>query len=196
MIKNMTIKTKLILLASISAIGLILLSTLLNLLVNSIIEIEKADAEVIEIRAELLELRKHEKDFMLRKDVKYIAKFEETIKKIHKHIEHAAHILALHDIDISKLEKFDKDVYSYDKAFHQLSVKQQEVGLHEEDALYGSFRVAIHKVQAFAENSNNTYLSSQVFDLRKEEKDFMLRRDMKYVNNLTKKVDNLIQFYY
>ncbi len=192
MLQNMTIKKKLLLLSSISIAGLLILVTLLNTSINSISELEKADAELVEIRAEMLELRKHEKDFMLRKDMKYKDKFEKTVKKLHKHTTHAGDLLEKYDLDISKLVKFDKSIYIYEKAFYKLIIKQQEIGLNPKDALYGTLRTTVQKVQDIAKRSANNNLLAQVYDLRKQEKDFMLRRDMKYVEKFGSKIDKLI----
>ena len=190
----MTIKKKLLCLSSISITGLILFVTLLNTSITSISELEQADAELIEVRAEMIELRKHEKDFMLRKNIKYKSQFEKTVIKLHGHKKKAAYLLEKHDLDTTRLDKFDKSIDIYSDAFHKLMEKQEEIGLTPNDALYGKLRNEVQNIQRIVKSTNNYKLLASTYDLRKEEKDFMLRRDMKYVKKFTNKVDSMIEY--
>ncbi len=188
----MTIKLKLILSGILSIVGLLILAILLNTSINSISELEGADAELVEVRAEMLELRKHEKDFIMRKDMKYKGKFEKTVKKLHKHISHAGHIIEEYDLDILKLKQFDKSIDIYSASFYELTAKQQEIGLHAKDALYGKLRNEVHTIQSIVKSIKFYKLLASTYDLRKQEKDFMLRKDMQYVEKFTTKIDSMI----
>ena len=192
MFQNMTIKAKLQLLTALSVIGLAIITILLNTSITSISELERADAEIIELKADMLELRKHEKDFMLRKDIKYKAKFEETIKKLHAHSKHASHLLESHGLDTSIIKKFDNSINSYANTFYKFIDNQKEIGLNPKSGLYGDLRNIVAKVQDTAKKTNDFTLLAKVYDLRKQEKDFMLRRDMKYVDKFTSKINKLI----
>ena len=58
--------------------------------------------------------------------------------------------------------------------------------------MYGSLRASVHKVQQSAKDAKDNDLLALVYELRKEEKDFMLRKDLKYVDRFTTKIDSLI----
>ena len=81
---NLTIKNRLFANAIVVAIALSILfgmmlvnSNVLNTLGLSLAKVEKLEAQV-------LTLRKHEKDFLARKDMKYVKEFQSTVKKLQK----------------------------------------------------------------------------------------------------------------
>lgn len=71
MLKKVKIKFKLLLVSSVSIIGLVFLVLLQIYSINSISKLENADVQLIQLELETLNLRKHEKDFMARYDLKY-----------------------------------------------------------------------------------------------------------------------------
>ena len=140
----------------------------------------------------MLMLRRNEKDFLLRKDLKYKSKFEKNVLALHEDSRVLITILNNKNIDSSKIKEFDRIIDRYKKEFITLISKQKEIGLDPKDGLYGSLRDSVHKLQDWAKQSKNHELLSAVYDLRKQEKDFMLRRDLKYVVKFEQKLDVLI----
>ena len=192
MLKNYTIKFKLILSGVISVIGLLSITVLSNYSVNTTDDLGKALDKIETLNANMLMLRRNEKDFILRKDMKYKDKFQKSTQVLYANAKILEQLLDEYNID-NKLEKeFVTIIKQYQNVFFTLIQKQQEIGLHPKDGLYGSLRSSVHKVQDIAKKSKNYTLLSSVYDLRKQEKDFMLRRDMKYVDKFKNKIEKLI----
>ncbi|QDF29445.1 methyl-accepting chemotaxis protein [Halarcobacter anaerophilus] len=192
MLNNISIKAKLYLLAVVSILGLFILTFLLINSVNSINKLGEGRVLVEALDSDMLMLRRNEKDFLARKDLKYKAEFQENVKKLHNNSKQLEAILSEFSINTSDVDVFNKIINDYEKIFFNLVSKQQEIGLSHNDGLYGSLRDAVHKVQDSAKESNNDKLLATVYDLRKQEKDFMLRRDIKYVDKFVKKIDTLL----
>ncbi|OUS21645.1 hypothetical protein A9R01_17700, partial ['Osedax' symbiont bacterium Rs2_46_30_T18] len=188
----MSIKLKLIVSAGISVLGLGVLVLMLNFSLNSLSKLDKAKEKIEELNSDMLMLRRNEKDFLLRKDLKYKTKFEKNVLILHEDSKDLINILNNKDIDSSKIKQFDTIIDTYKKEFLTLITQQEEIGLHPKDGLYGSLRNSVHKIQDWAKQSENHKLLSSVYDLRKQEKDFMLRRDMKYVEKFEQKIDTLL----
>ena len=188
----MTIKLKLIIYTIVSIVGFALMLLLLNTSVTGVSELKQARVQVEALKADMLMLRRNEKDFLARKAIKYKGKFEKNVKVLQKDSKVLVELLNEYDLDTSKVKKFDNVIKEYESIFLSLIAKQQQIGLNPKDGLYGSLRGIVHKVQDVAKKSGDTDLLSKVYDLRKQEKDFMLRRDLKYVGKFTKKVDKLI----
>ena len=186
-----TIKMKLIILTAIAVTGLITLALLLNISTNNLLELEKSEVNIEKIKSDMLMLRRNEKDFLMRKDIKYKDTFEKNIKILHSHSNDLTNYLNHQNISDDKVKELNKIIDQYSSIFLSLIQKQQDIGLHHEDGLYGSLRSSVHKVQTSAKESQDYQLLSAVYDLRKQEKDFMLRRDMKYVDKFNKKIDKL-----
>ncbi|PLY09167.1 MAG: hypothetical protein C0626_09170 [Arcobacter sp.] len=82
MFKNITIKMKLIISTLISVAGLI---SLIIFFYFSSLKIETLDENklMIEVlKSDMLMLRRNEKDFILRKDIKYVDEFNKNIEEI------------------------------------------------------------------------------------------------------------------
>jgi len=189
----MSIKIKLILLTTLSVFGLLALTLLLYNSINSLNELSKAHSEVELLKADTLMLRRSEKDFFLRKDLKYKKKFDDMVTHVHEVTAELIHHLDEFGFDVSKVEKFDSIIDNYKVKFFMIIEKQQKIGLNHDKGLYGSLRSSVHEIQKIAKNSNDLTLLLSIYDLRKEEKDFMLRRDMQYANHFEKKINILIK---
>ena len=75
---------------------------------------------------------------------------------------------------------------SYVKDFGALSQAEIKLGLNETLGLSGSLRGAVHDIEAKLKESDNPRLTSWMLMMRRHEKDFMLRRDPKYVGEFKK----------
>ncbi len=191
--KNLSIKTKLIIFTTLSVLGLSALAMLLNSSLNNLNQFNMAQTKVQELKSDMLMLRRNEKDFLLRKDMKYKEKFSKNTLTLHQNVSSLEGILDNYRIDTKKVEEFDSIIRTYQNVFFSLIAKQKEIGLNPKDGLYGSLRESVHQVQAYAKSSQNNQLLAQVYDLRKQEKDFMLRRDMKYKEKFESKIITLLE---
>ena len=192
MFSKLSIRMKLIISTIISMVGLIFFLSFFYL---SSIKIEKLDEGkiIIEIlKSDMLMLRRNEKDFILRKNMSYVDKFNKNISVINSHIKSLESNLAEDDFDTKYVEDFKKVIVDYQSKFSSFVKSQVEIGLNEKMGLYGSLRNSVHSVQDSAKKTKNYELLSMVYDLRKQEKDFMLRRNLKYVNNFKEKIDKLL----
>ena len=95
---NMTIKLKLIVLTVITAVGFLVLIGLSQKAITTMHELGEANGLVKQLNVEMLNLRKHEKDFLARKDLKYLKKFDKTMQSIHKTEKELETILKAEDI--------------------------------------------------------------------------------------------------
>ncbi len=190
--KNLSIKIKLTVVTVISALGFVIVAVLVNNSIGDMKRLGESGMYVEKLNIQMLELRKHEKDFMMRNDLKYKEKFLKTVKKL----ESISKVLTVNlqdaGIDGSDIGKFLALIKEYSNVFIAIVDKQKNIGLNPKDGLYGKLRDSVHKVQDFAKKSNDKGLLSDVYDLRKQEKDFMLRKNLKYVDKFSKKIDKLI----
>ncbi len=192
MIINLTFKSKLILSTLLTTFGLGILVFLLNSSINHLNKLEKALITVVELKADMLKLRKNEKDFLLRKSLKYKIEFEKNILIIQKDSIKLTNVLNEYDIDNKIVNEFGKIIMKYRELFLNIINKQEEIGLNSKLGFYGSLRNSVHKVQDNAIKSNNDKLLAHIYELRKYEKDFMLRQNLKYVKKFKNSIHNLL----
>jgi methyl-accepting chemotaxis protein len=86
-------------------------------------------------------------------------------------------------------EKVDQVAAGFDgytKEFAKLEQAEINLGLDEKLGLSGSLRAAVHDIEAKLKDTSDPQLMSGMLTMRRHEKDFMLRRDPKYVDELNK----------
>jgi methyl-accepting chemotaxis protein len=80
---------------------------------------------------------------------------------------------------------------SYNDYFSQIVEMQKNIGLNPKDGLYGKLRDAVHNVEELI-GEDDFVLLSDLLQLRRNEKDFMLRLDEKYLTRWNDKATGFI----
>jgi methyl-accepting chemotaxis protein len=190
-INQLTIRQRLLVLTILTIFAIFFMSAWVINFSSKNLDLSKTSTNVETLKANMLMLRRNEKDFILRKDLKYLKKFEKNFAVFQSTSKELKSLLG----DDTKLKEELKGLngfsLKYKKEFIEFVQLQKTIGLNEKVGLYGSLRNSVHKLQDIAKKSNNDKLLSMVYDLRKQEKDFMLRRNLKYVDKLKKKVKKL-----
>lgn len=143
------------------------------------------------IESSVLQLRRNEKDFLARKDLKYLDKFDKTMKDLQQQVTFLDNDFKGSGFTMTEFSALQSILNNYDQHFKNLVKIQQTIGLHAKDGLYGKLRSSVHDVEELI-GSDDFQLLSEMLQLRRNEKDFMLRLDDKYVNSLTNNLAKLI----
>ncbi|MDA9476688.1 chemotaxis protein [Bradyrhizobium sp. CCBAU 65884] len=140
------------------------------------------------ISQQLLEARRAEKDFQLRRDQSYAKRHAELASDITRNLDRlgsaarAAGYAAVGEKASLVRTGFERYVSEF------AAVEQAEVrlGLNETLGLSGSLRTAVHGIETKLKEVDDPRLTSGMLTMRRHEKDFMLRRDPKYLDALKK----------
>ncbi len=94
----------------------------------------------LELTNLILQARRAEKDYLLRKDTKYATRLEGIVKQINTHVS---------TMDVSETEKATCIALSntYAKSFEAVVLLDMEIGLSESEGLIGEYRNAIHDME-------------------------------------------------
>ncbi len=141
-----------------------------------------------QISIKMLEARRAEKDFQLRRDESYAKRHVELSAGIDHDLEKLksmARSSGLNSIP-QKIDIVQRGFANYVKNFASLAQAETKLGLNEKLGLSGSLRAAVHDVESKLKEIDDARLTSSMLMLRRHEKDFMLRRDAKYVDELKK----------
>lgn len=185
---QMTVRAKLIWLGVLVAVAIILQLVVQRYSMNTIIALEQQMTSVAKIEAGMLMLRRNEKDFMARNDLKYREKFQKNYQSLQTQVEGLTQRLDQSGLDSAKGKRVAEVLEQYRDKFMQLVSVQQNIGLHHKDGLYGSLRKAVHNVEDVLKAQKNYRLMSDMLMLRRNEKDFMLRSDLKYLDKFNRNV--------
>ena len=90
------------------------------------------------------------------------------------------------NIATAQVSQFSALAKQYYDDFQVVVKLQRKIGLHPKDALYGELREAVHSIETLLNEQNNYQLLTTMLQLRRAEKDFMLRLDTKYLDRFNK----------
>jgi methyl-accepting chemotaxis protein len=138
-----------------------------------------------------LELRRDEKDFSARKELKYSDKFNQNMKSAEAQISMLADDFLKVGLSVPELNSMKNILVEYQSQFNEVVSLQKKIGLDPKLGLYGELRKAVHNVEKLIGNDNYKLLS-EMLQLRRNEKDFMLRLNDKYVDKLEKNASAML----
>ncbi len=141
----------------------------------------KFNLDVTELSKDMLEARRSEKDFLLRRNEDYITKH--------------ANIMAAVKQDIASLKKdsptpeftaevkaVEEALNTYETAVKHMMNTQVTLGLSENLGLQGEMRKAVHDIEEVVNQTDEIQLLATMLMMRRHEKDFLLRENPKYID--------------
>lgn len=145
-----------------------------------------SDAQHISQQLEKVEkdffmLEKNGQMFLLSNNMEYTNRFSkghsQTSNKLRQFIEE----LSEFGIDSNIGMELQSQLKQYNDQFEVLVNTQQKIGLNPTSGFYGAMRDAVHQVEDVIKSYKNDLLLSRMLELRRNEKDFMLRHDAQYI---------------
>lgn len=131
---------------------------------------------------QLLQIRRGEKDLGLRREQQYLTQVLDLIQEMERKIA------------VSQLEEGVKT-----QLFHEIETYRDTFETYARAALgsadihggKGPFREAAHRIEAILKQHHVPELASEILQLRRHEKDYLLRYDKKYVDLALRELDRI-----
>ncbi|HHG3564145.1 TPA: methyl-accepting chemotaxis protein [Vibrio parahaemolyticus] len=156
----MTIRQKLYFLGVIAILGIVTLLGTSSHFANQSNELNHAVKLVGDLEIRLLNLRRNEKDFLLRSNVKYLDKFDSNVDKFLSTEKELAQILNRYDLPSS--QRFKQDLLAYQKGFQALVSASQKYGLDKERGILARYENLLLEAKKSADHQQ--ILSLILFD--------------------------------
>lgn len=134
----------------------------------------------------LLEQRRAEKNFLLRKDEQYLEQFKQSSKTADDNLAEMIRLIdPATEADLAtRLKAIQSGANTYGKQFSELAAAQIKLGLKEDAGLEGSLRKSVHEIEAALKPLDVPRLTLNLLTMRRHEKDFMLRRNPTYGDDM------------
>ena len=134
------------------------------------------------IEIELLEGRRAEKDFLLRNDLNKAESQIRISKSVAADIDALrGKVMAVGKTDlVRQIEAMGASLKQYQAHFTAVVEQKLRLGLDEKSGLEGRLRTSVHDIEARVDQLHEPALLVAMLMMRRNEKDFMLRRDGKY----------------
>ncbi|WP_088330404.1 methyl-accepting chemotaxis protein [Lacimicrobium sp. SS2-24] len=187
-----SIRNKLILISLLVLIGMLGMLLLQSITSSTMNKLNAVDVAINQVQSGMLMLRRNEKDFLLRNDISYQGKFNDNYNALQTTTR--ALKADLQDVGFAgdRAQTLIDILSEYKKKFDELINKSSEIGLTPESGYYGALRSAVHDVEEQVNEVNSAALKADMLMLRRHEKDFMLRKDMKYTNRFEAGYDDFM----
>lgn len=178
----MSIKARLIIIGFIMVVSVVISMMVESYGQSKISGLEKSLNLVHLSKSNMLTLRRNEKDFLARNELKYQKKFQNNVAIMKADLQALSRLLTEHGIDLSQVAALLDYTVKYEAVFEKLVEQQKIIGLHSKQGLYGGLRDAVHAAETTIKQLNDDKLFKDMLMLRRREKDFMLRSDLKYIS--------------
>ena len=188
----MQIKQKLILNTSVVVVSLVILIVAFLFAEIRLKELIQGKEIAQRQESEMLLLRRHEKDFLARGDEKYASRFEDVAQRI---IEQQSALDAMFiesGVDVKAFSNLTTLFGDYRNKFVELVDAKKAMGLSHDQGLEGQLRSAVHDIETALKTLDQPAIMVTMLQLRRHEKDFMLRLDAKYIERFDTTISTLI----
>ncbi len=186
----MTIKQKLYCLGLVAILGVITLLTTSSHFATKSQELDEASHLVTDLEVRLLNLRRNEKDFLLRSNSKYLNKFQTNVQLFLDIEADLAKQLKRYDLPSS--EQLKRDLIAYQKGFEALVQAYQVHGLNIEEGLWAKYNQALVKTKQNADSDELLRLFEFNTKVKQGEVDLTLLRGLD-ATQLRNHADNIVE---
>ncbi|MDQ7072393.1 MAG: hypothetical protein Q9N32_00955, partial [Gammaproteobacteria bacterium] len=184
---NTSIRFKLYGLAGLIVVCLAILS---GISLNSFSKIKLLNETLVLVqksKSDMLTLRRNEKDFLARLDLKYHDKFKKNFDSLVSDLNQINQNSQLLDLNVGEdLTKLSQLVEAYKSSFNEVVNINQKIGLNPKSGLRGKLRSSVHSAEDKLKALNEIQLTADMLMLRRNEKDFMLRKREKYIDKFNR----------
>jgi methyl-accepting chemotaxis protein len=140
------------------------------------------EATMKDLEIALLQSRRNEKDFLLRKDDKYVRAHDISGKAAAAAFDTMAQALAPLGESrlLGEINTLRDGFGVYSKNFSAMVDLQHKLGLNQDAGLEGSLRGSVHDIEHTLAPFQDSRLNELMLTMRRHEKDYMLRHDVQY----------------
>ncbi|MDJ0930442.1 hypothetical protein [Breoghania sp.] len=139
-----------------------------------------------QLKTGTLQMRRREKDFLLRKDIEYARAYGDEVGTVRKRISEIAALPNSASVN-SQLKALDTGIDSLNAQFAVVSRLYADLDLTEDEGVQGRLRNAVHAVEKTIDAADLDALTVKMLMMRRHEKDFMLRGGEKYIEQIDKR---------
>ncbi|NRA60565.1 MAG: methyl-accepting chemotaxis protein [Psychrobium sp.] len=181
-LNNFTIKTKLLVATAIT-ITLFFLSLFSTSKLEAVTDDLYGISQLVKnSEISMLNLRREEKDFMARANLKYSNRFNKNYRTLNHNLELISIGLKDHSIDDhGQISALTDSLAQYKSKFGDYVSARTNIGLSSDLGLRGSLRQSVNQAETILMQLGQRVLVVDMLQLRRNEKDFLLRQDLKYV---------------
>ncbi|OUL57410.1 methyl-accepting chemotaxis protein [Pseudoalteromonas ulvae] len=191
MFKALTIKRKLQLLALMAMTSLLCLSLLNLYIANKKQVIADAKDQLSLIESAVTDSLRIEVAFLAKPDPKYLPQMEEVVNHALKTNANLQQVINQLDYRSGKFDSISQAFNDLLSNFEQMSHAMEQYGYDQNQGLRGELRSKVHELEALAQQNQDDKALVLLLQIRRSEKDFIIRGQSKYLDKVASGVKAL-----
>ncbi len=154
--------------------------------------------KVSDLESELLQLRRHEKDFLLRRDNSYVKAYQASSSRSEQLVDELLSMSTndemqqeVSDVTLREATALKTIIIQHRQQFAKVVDGLRTLGYDEESGLQGQLRGSVHEIEDIlkAPENNLDSLWRLMLMMRRHEKDFIMRVAPKYIDRFNQRQD-------
>lgn len=183
----MTTKLRLIVLGIVTTLSIITILGVTKVFHDEELKLLHIKQDVLGINKYVLHIEDDIQHFIIKKQKKYIKFALDNSEHLSKHIENLKKRANSEKLQIANLSKIIFLQKQYMSIFNDLYLIEEEIGLNPNDGYMGEMRKTIRSVENVFKKIDDLKIQNHILSIRRAEKDFLLRKNMKYFMKITRK---------
>jgi len=160
--------------------------------IETIVHLEQTNLLLEKSQSGILILRRNEKDFLSRLLPKYQIQFDDNFQALMQTLERIETHIAESNLETHNMAELRDNLKQYHEQFNALVEIHTIIGLDHTSGLEGSLRKAVHQAEDSLKQLKDYGLTTGMLMLRRNEKDFLMRLDEKYLAKFERNLETLL----
>lgn len=177
----MKLKHSLVFFKSITLAGIVIIAIGSALIYEQMAKNALLTRVLVELQNSINQLVDQEALFLSDRTSQASAEISPLISAYHRHRQAMLELIGHDPVLFDRLSALDSSVNSFTLIYEQILSLQALIGFDKQTGRYGQFRAAAHELQAISEAHNDVAFTLQLLELRRREKDYLLRFDPLYL---------------
>ncbi|WP_218313066.1 chemotaxis protein [Alteromonas antoniana] len=175
-----SIKSRLALMTCVCVLGMGLLVGSQHYFSEQQYRLQQQQSQLLRMGQDLLQMRRHEKDFLLRHNPRYFERFSERADTLNGRLQTIAPLFATHDLPQEQATQLAKGLYQYQQLFQQVVSLQTQIGLSPAQGELYSLSNTEQKLLRQPDFGYGSVIRTQFDEARLAVRNYQLSRDSFY----------------
>lgn len=179
-----SIKSRLVLITLICVVGIGMLVVSQHYFTQQLIHLNQQRDALLRMNTDLLQMRRHEKDFLLRHDEVYFNRFSEKVVSFNARLQTLVPLFDEYRLPVTDVESLSRSIETYSEKFQQVVSVQRKIGLRFDEGLRREIRVLEARLAASSQ-METTAVRDLLNRLMLAMRNFQITNEARFAKELT-----------
>jgi len=143
---------------------------------------------LLRLSVDLLQLRRNEKDFLLRGQMRYVDQFNDGIEAFNRELSKLEPLIIEYEMDVAETAQLSQTMVDYQRLFKRVVQIHRELGLTENSGLRGKFDQHIEALKQYNSTYETAYLLASA---QLAQRDLLLTYDSRFAQRYAEMISAL-----